>query len=141
MTKMINHVTRYPSARVIAAFCAALFVGAGGSVLRPTVQAQVNPIVAENDPLRPGATDWDISGTGDATIQGFTTDISVNTGETVSFKVKTDASSYKIDIYRLGYYGGDGARKVATVLPTATLPQCRHLKRRSSPCKRDADTR
>ena len=28
-----------------------------------------------------------------------------------------------LDIYRMGYYGGMGARKVATVLPSATLPQ------------------
>ena len=56
-------------------------------------------------------------------IQGFATDISVNKGETVSFKVKTDSTNYRIDIYRLGYYGGLGARLVATVQPSATLPQ------------------
>ena len=48
-------------------------------------------------------------------IQGFATDISVNQGETVGFKVDTDASNYRLDIYRMGYYGGTGARKVATV--------------------------
>ncbi len=31
--------------------------------------------------------------------------------------------SYRLDIYRLGYYGGMGARKVATVSPSASLPQ------------------
>ncbi|WP_218011566.1 N,N-dimethylformamidase beta subunit family domain-containing protein, partial [Azohydromonas lata] len=56
-------------------------------------------------------------------IQGFATDISVNRGGTVSFKVNTTASSYRFDIYRLGWYGGAGARKVATVNPSATLPQ------------------
>ena len=50
-------------------------------------------------------------------------DISVNQGETVHFKVNTDATAYRLDIYRLGYYGGDGARQVATVSPTAPLPQ------------------
>ena len=35
----------------------------------------------------------------------------------------TNATDYRIDIYRLGYYGGLGARKVATVQPSATLPQ------------------
>jgi len=29
----------------------------------------------------------------------------------------------RIDIYRLGYYGGRGARKVATINPSASLPQ------------------
>ena len=48
-------------------------------------------------------------------------------GETVHFKIDTDASRYQLDIYRMGYYGGDGARKVATVQPTSapqTQPAC-----------------
>src|SRR4030095_3159634 len=53
----------------------------------------------------------------------FATDISVNRGQTASFKVKTQATAYRIDIYRLGYYGGLGARKVATVMPSVSLPQ------------------
>ena len=60
---------------------------------------------------------------GDPSIQGFATDISVNRGQTVSFKVDTNATDYRFDIYRLGYYGGLGARKIATVTPSATLPQ------------------
>jgi hypothetical protein len=39
----------------------------------------------------------------------------VNRGQTVSFKVTTTASAYRIDIYRLGYYQGNGARLVATI--------------------------
>ena len=107
--------------RLVIAAVAALLFGGRGSV-RPTVQALSNPIVIEN--AQAGTIDnWDVTGAGDPTIQGFATDISVNTGATVTFKVKTDAPDYKIDIYRLGYYGGAGARKVATVLPSVTLPQ------------------
>jgi hypothetical protein len=82
-----------------------------------------NTIEAEN--CLPGVpqSQWDISGAGDSTIQGFATSISVNQGQTMSFKVNTNATSYKLDIYRLGYYGGNGARLVATVQPSATLPQ------------------
>ena len=84
-----------------------------------------NPISTEN--CLPGnpASEWDISGAGDPNIQGFATDISVNRGSTVSFKVDS-ASSYRIDIYRMGYYGGMGARKVATI-PSVTQqnqPNC-----------------
>src|SRR5439155_12664816 len=43
------------------------------------------------------------------------TDISANKGETVHFKVTTTASRFNIDIYRLGYYNGLGARKVASL--------------------------
>jgi hypothetical protein len=38
----------------------------------------------------------------------------VNVGEAVSFKIGTDSAKYRIDIYRLGYYGGAGARLLAT---------------------------
>lgn len=82
-----------------------------------------NAIVAEN--CLPGnpASEWDITGVGDPSIEGFATQISVNQGETVSFKIDTDAAAYALDIYRLGYYEGLGARKIATVAPSASLPQ------------------
>src|SRR4051812_25492112 len=86
--------------------------------------APANPIVAEN--CLPGApqSQWDISGAADSTIQGFATDISFNRGQTVNFKIKTDTTSYKLDIYRMGYYGGMGARLIATIAPpSSTLPQ------------------
>jgi hypothetical protein len=82
-----------------------------------------NGIIAEN--CRPGSPgiEWDINGAGDLTIQGFATDISYNFGETAQFKIDTDSADYRVDIYRMGYYGGDGARKVATVKPSVSLPQ------------------
>jgi hypothetical protein len=86
-----------------------------------------NDIVCENS--KPGTPDsawkipWQMGLAGDPSIQGFATDISVNRGETVHFKIKTDSTNYHLDIYRVGYYAGCGARKVATVLPSASLPQ------------------
>ena len=56
------------------------------------------------------SSEWDIAGAGDLSIQGFATDISVNKGQTVYFKIKTDAAAYTIDIYRLGYYSGTGSK-------------------------------
>ena len=82
-----------------------------------------NPIVTENALTGNLPSEWDVSGIGDATIQGFPTDISVNRGQTISFKINTTATAYHIDIYRLGYYGGRGARKVATINPSVSLPQ------------------
>ena len=76
-----------------------------------------NAIVAEN--CQPGSprSEWDVEGAGDPSIQGFATDISVDQGETVSSRSDTTGHDYRLDIYRMGYYGGDGARKVATVQP------------------------
>ena len=59
--------------------------------------------------------------------------MSVNVGQTESFKINTTSNKYHIDILRLGYYGGDGARVVqAGIKPTATLPQTQPA------CKTDA---
>jgi hypothetical protein len=68
--------------------------------------------------------EWDIFGAGDTSLQGFATDISVNQGGTVSFKIDDrSAAAYHLDIYRMGYYGGMGARKVASVPSSQTLRQ------------------
>ena len=83
----------------------------------------VNAIVCENTKEGTPKSVWDIDGSGDASLQGFSTDISVNAGQQVDFKIKTDAAAYTVDIYRLGYYGGDGARKITSVTPSASLPQ------------------
>src|SRR6516162_306252 len=85
-----------------------------------------NAIVCENQQGGSPASVWDISGAGDATLQGFATAASVNKGETVHFKVATSAASYQVDIYRLGYYGGAGARLVAAlgVVAGQNQPTC-----------------
>lgn len=82
-----------------------------------------NPIVCENSKAGTDPSVWDINGSGDDTIQGFSTDISVNVGSRVDFKIKTPASKYTITIFRTGWYGGLGARQIATVTPSAILPQ------------------
>ena len=84
---------------------------------------KANKIVLENQHQGSPATEWDINGWGDPTIQGFATDISVNLGETVFFKIKSDSDDYRIDIYRLGYYGGHGARLLDSIQPDVPLPQ------------------
>src|SRR5678815_2544572 len=91
------------------------------TLFQSSVLAQ-NAIVTENALPGNPSTEWDITGAGDLNMQGFATDISVNKGETVHFKIKSPVA-YTIDIYRLGYYQGNGARKVGTGTITATLPQ------------------
>ena len=93
-----------------------------------------NTIACENSKPGTDPSVWDISGAGDTTIQGFGTDISVNVGGTIGFKVKTPASTYTIAIYRTGYYQGLGARFIANVSPSASLPQSQ------PPCAYDTTT-
>ena len=82
-----------------------------------------NAIVCENSKTGNPASQWDVNGIGDDTIQGFTTDISYAPGDTVHFKVDTAATGFRLDIYRLGYYAGLGARKMATVSTTVATSQ------------------
>jgi hypothetical protein len=64
-----------------------------------------------------------IRGHSNPSIQGFATDISVNRGQTVHFKIKTTSTSYHLAIYRIGYYAGKGARLITTISPSVSLPQ------------------
>jgi len=123
MLSLLRSASDHPRLPVFVVFLAALF-GFSGQV-HSQCSNPANAIVAEN--CLPGnpASEWDIGegSIGDPTIQGFTTDISVNQGGTVFFKISTPASAYTINIYRMGYYGGMGARKIATITPSVHLPQ------------------
>lgn len=71
-----------------------------------------------------GKLDWDIEPKstsalrGNEDIQGFAEQMSVNRGNKIKFKVHAPAAihgegqSFSVDIYRLGYYNGKGARCV-----------------------------
>ena len=102
-----------------------------GSAAAPAAAAcGSNEIVCEN--LLPGTDPdiWDIDGAGDPSIQGFATQISVNRGERVDFKIDTPATTYEIEIYRTGYYQGKGARLVDR--PSSRAQRCRRSSRRAS---------
>jgi Bacterial Ig domain len=86
-------------------------------------ETATNRIVRENRLVGARKAEWDVRGAGDVSIQGYATEISVNVDGTIWFKVDTDAVAYTIDVYRLGYYRGRGARKIATIAPSASLPQ------------------
>jgi hypothetical protein len=108
------------TALAVMAFLAALAPAARAACTPP---AGANEIVVENCKDGNPSSGWDVSGAGSTSIQGFATDISVNRGATVSFKIDTPATGYRLDIYRMGYYDGDGARQVATINPSVSLPQ------------------
>lgn len=114
---------RLVPALLVAAALLALPETATSSGVPEECGPQGNEVACEN--LKPGTHSdvWDITGAGDPAIQGFATEMSVDVGERVDFKIDTAASSYTIDVYRIGYYQGAGARRVATVQPSAALPQ------------------
>jgi hypothetical protein len=109
-----------------AALVAAAALALGGSATAdpgPCGPPVANPILCENSLPGTPASEWDIVGAGDPSIQGFATEMSVAPGETVRFKIATNAAAYHVDVYRLGWYDGLGARKLTTLTPSAPLPQ------------------
>jgi len=85
--------------------------------------ATPNKIALENMKQGNPISEWGLTGDGNGTIQGFATEISTNIGQTVDFKIATDSTHYRIDIYRMGYYGGAGARKVDSIEKSLTTAQ------------------
>ncbi|HEX2415382.1 MAG TPA: N,N-dimethylformamidase beta subunit family domain-containing protein, partial [Thermoleophilaceae bacterium] len=97
--------------------------GVGSAAAAPCDPPVTSEIACENSKPGNPASVWDVSGSGDPNIQGFATDISVDQGQTVRFKINSVTSLYRLDIYRMGWYGGQGARRVATVRPLTGTPQ------------------
>jgi hypothetical protein len=73
-----------------------------------------NPIVTEN--ALPGTDDWPLTRPADARqIEGFVDATSVAAGGSVKLYVNVaGAKPYDLHVYRMGYYGGKGARLVTT---------------------------
>ncbi len=74
----------------------------------PSIQ---NPIQLEN--AKPGTTDWQL--TNPATnheIEGYASSTSVDRGGQIQFFVNTVDSSYTLQVFRLGWYGGLGGRQM-----------------------------
>ena len=77
-----------------------------------------NPVSREN--AKPGTEDWHLERVEKDTspIQGYASKQSVAAGETIELKISTNpVSRFKIEIFRNGYYGGKGARKVHEIGP------------------------
>ncbi|WP_341719926.1 DUF4082 domain-containing protein [Micromonospora sp. FIMYZ51] len=94
----------------------------GGSDLLDVTVAYGPTITAAENALPGVAREvWDLPvGTlgGVSTLQGFADGFSFNRDETVAFKIgQSDNAGWTADVYRLGWYGGDGARHYATLTP------------------------
>ena len=97
--------------------------------------AAENPIVRENK--RSGTKDWLLTqlepARGDGVddpwqrrpaIEGFCSHPSIRAGETLRVYVSTNPESkYSADIFRMGYYGGQGGRHVRTIGPLSGTVQ------------------
>ncbi len=124
--------TRILAPAVILGVLAALAGPAGAAHATDPCGAGSNPIVCENSQPGTPMDQWYVpSAYGD--IEGFSTTESVQPGQTLSLKVSSPGT-YKIEIYRLGWYGGDGARLMPTS-PTTTYSAVKQ-----PTCNRDSTT-
>src|SRR5437870_8644431 len=120
------------SARVLrgllaAAVCLAVLIGAGyigAAVLHPgagplsaaggrpmPTAAGANPVVAESQ--HAGTTDWRIKDVAASRgIEGYADHVSAHIGNTVNLSVSTPAARYRVQAFRMGYYGGLGGRLI-----------------------------
>lgn len=77
----------------------------------PRRPASANPTLSEN--ARAGDPDWRITNPGPAQrIEGYADHVSVLPGQPFGLYVSTSASAYRVNAYRMGWYGGAGARLV-----------------------------
>jgi len=77
--------------------------GAGGTI--------ADPVRTEN--ARRGTSRWMVVDAPAGAIEGYTSQVSVAPGDRVELHVSTDRSArYRVEIYRLGWYGGEGGRLI-----------------------------
>ncbi len=116
-------LTRRDALKQIAAAGAATSLA--GCAIVPSGAVE-NVVVREN--RLPGTRDWMLTKTriDPVTkyrcpwIEGYCSHTSARAGDTVTFHVSTNpASSFRVEIFRTGYYGGMGGRRVAELGPFA----------------------
>ncbi|MDJ0340933.1 DUF4082 domain-containing protein [Streptomyces sp. H10-C2] len=77
----------------------------------------MNPVVCENSKPGTPMDQW-FAPNAYGNVQGFTTQESVQAGDTIQFKIQSPAA-YHVSVFRLGYYGGNGARQLSTAAQAA----------------------
>jgi hypothetical protein len=123
-----SHLSRRQMLKRLAAAEAGAFLAGSAAGLRAAVPGNPIPssdrIAREND--LPGTRDWMLSNTRIDPktkyrcpwIEGYCSRASVRAGEEIQFFVSTNpASPFRIDLYRMGYYRGDGGRHVMALGP------------------------
>src|SRR5215212_2213147 len=94
----------------------------------PTAKAPASPDLIRAENAKPGTKDWMLTNTRVDPktkyrcpwIEGYCSRTSIRAGERLKVMVSTNpASPFVMDVYRLGYYGGDGGRHMQHFGPFA----------------------
>ncbi len=110
------------SRRALLALLPGLIAGCGGGRLPRPRTAASNPTLLEN--ARPGTSDWELTAPAvDREIEGYASATSVDRGAGIDLYVSTAEPAYTVDVFRMGWYGGAGARRVAGPIERAGRAQ------------------
>lgn len=116
--------------------------GGGSATADVVVSYGANIVAAENALTGTARATWDLSSPnfgGVATLQGFCDGYTINKSGTANFKIaQSDGAGWSAELFRLGYYGGDGARSYGTLTPDGT--QTANSQSQPSPADADPDT-
>jgi hypothetical protein len=71
----------------------------------------------QTENAKPGSSDWEITQAAlNGEIDGYASRVSVGRGEPIQFFVSTADPTYTIDVFRTGWYGGLGARRIVPTI-------------------------
>ncbi|MGZ8384207.1 MAG: N,N-dimethylformamidase beta subunit family domain-containing protein, partial [Nitrospira sp.] len=86
-------------------------------------QAQAASLVALEN-ARPGSSDWVLADPADHEVEGYASATSVQRGDVLRLYIHSTDPSVTVAVYRMGWYGGTGARLVqgGIVLPGMQQP-------------------
>lgn len=103
-------MTLHPLVRVLVVFLAAWYVAAR----MPQVHLQATSSLIQIENSKPGTSEWQLTNPGltSGIIEGYASLTSVNRGGQIRLFVNTGEPTYTMDIFRVGYYGGLGARRM-----------------------------
>src|SRR6267143_2799355 len=106
-----------PKSRRVAALWPILLAGALGGVpggVPAPLLAAPNPISLEN--ARSGSPQWELTHPALAhEIEGYADRASAAPGETLEIHVSSPSPRFTVEVFRMGWYGGAGARRVLEI--------------------------
>ena len=107
------------------AFLAGVAAATGAVILPGRTAVAATPSLIRDENARPGARDWQLTrvrvdkdGFRSPWIEGYCSKQSVKAGESIDIMVSTNPPRrFEIEIFRMGYYGGRGARLMTDARP------------------------
>ena len=104
---------------------------ASGAVNKLHAQSSSSTSIIRDENSLRGSTDWQLTRVRPnrgkyrtSLVEGYCSHQSIRTGDTLSVFVNTEPKcDFRLEIYRMGYYGGAGARKLAAFGPLKGITQ------------------